>query len=72
MTLDNVNYAWWNDVDGKVQNFWSGSDASEHICQCKIQDQCIDKNTADPRLKCNCDANVAIRLNDDGTPFIIS
>ena len=60
-TIGDVNYAWWNDVDGKIQNFWSGSDDSTHICQCGIENDCIQ-----PNLECNCDANVAVPLSDNG------
>lgn len=66
LTLDKTDYAWWDNVDGKRQNYWSGSSNSEHICQCGIDGNCIDKNTESPKLKCNCDANVAVPLSDNG------
>jgi hypothetical protein len=60
-TVQDINYAWWNDVDGKIQTFWSGSDATVHTCQCGIEDNCVR-----PDLECNCDANVAVPLSDNG------
>ena len=56
-----VDYAWWNDIDGVVRNFWSGNDETAHTCQCGIDVNCIRTD-----LKCNCDANVAVSLSDIG------
>ncbi len=63
-TVENVDYAWWNDVNDKIQTFWSGSDATVHTCQCGIDDYCVR-----PDLECNCDANVAVPLSDNGIVF---
>ncbi|XP_046633665.1 uncharacterized protein LOC124313039 [Daphnia pulicaria] len=60
-TVEGIDYAWWNDVDGEIQTFWSGSDATVHTCQCGIDDYCVR-----PDLECNCDANVAVPLSDNG------
>ncbi|XP_046460368.1 uncharacterized protein LOC124207112 isoform X2 [Daphnia pulex] len=60
-TLNNVDYAWWNDINGEKRNFWSGADATAHTCQCGIDGNCIRAD-----LKCNCDANVAVSLSDNG------
>ncbi|KAI9561306.1 hypothetical protein GHT06_012262 [Daphnia sinensis] len=60
-TVAGIDYAWWNDIEGKQQNFWSGSDETAHICQCGIDGNCIL-----PNLPCNCDANVAVPLSDNG------
>ena len=54
-------YAWWNDVNGQIQTFWSGSDENVHTCQCGIDANCVRSD-----LTCNCDANVAVPLSDDG------
>ena len=56
-----VDYAWWNDINGDVRNFWSGDDETAHTCQCGIDGNCIRTD-----LKCNCDANVAVSLSDIG------
>lgn len=66
LTLNGIDYAWWNDVDGNVRNFWSGSSSDFHTCQCGIDGLCIDKNSQNPQLKCNCDANIAVNLSDIG------
>jgi hypothetical protein len=63
-TVEGIDYAWWNDVDGAIQTFWSGSDATIHTCQCGIDDYCVR-----PDLECNCDANVAVPLSDNGIVF---
>lgn len=60
-TVEDIDYAWWNDIEDKQQNFWSGSDETAHICQCAIDGNCIL-----PELPCNCDANVAVPLSDNG------
>ncbi|KAI9561346.1 hypothetical protein GHT06_012303 [Daphnia sinensis] len=60
-TVNGIDYAWWNDVSGTKQNFWSGSEESIHICQCGIENNCVR-----PDLECNCDANVAVSLSDNG------
>ena len=49
-------------MDGEIQTFWSGSDANVHTCQCGIDNYCVR-----PDLECNCDANVAVPLTDNGT-----
>lgn len=59
--MEDIDYAWWNDIEDKQQNFWSGSDETAHICQCAIDGNCIL-----PELPCNCDANVAVPLSDNG------
>lgn len=59
--MGNTDYAWWNDIEGNQQNFWSGSDETTHICQCGIDGNCILSN-----LPCNCDANLAVPLSDNG------
>ncbi|XP_057371856.1 uncharacterized protein LOC130692794 [Daphnia carinata] len=60
-TVADIDYAWWNDIEGKKQNFWSGSDEAAHVCQCGIDGNCIRSD-----LPCNCDANVAVLLSDNG------
>ena len=67
LTVNNIDYAWWNDVDGKKQTFWTGSDVSTHMCQCGVDKYCVR-----PDLKCNCDANVAVPLSDNGADSIKS
>lgn len=61
-----VDYAWWNDINGDVRNFWSGDDETAHTCQCGIDGNCIRTD-----LKCNCDANVAVSLSDIGIILIL-
>jgi hypothetical protein len=59
---EKIDYGWWNDVDGEI--FLSGSDDVVHTCQCGIVDYCVR-----PDLECNCDANVAVPLSDNGIIF---
>ena len=59
-TLGGIDYAWWNDINGDKQIFWSGADTA-HTCQCGIDVNCIRAD-----VKCNCDANVAVTLSDNG------
>ncbi|XP_057375243.1 uncharacterized protein LOC130696180 [Daphnia carinata] len=61
LTVNSIDYAWWNDVNNKKQTFWSGSDESIHTCQCGSENKCVR-----PDLECNCDANVAVPLTDNG------
>lgn len=66
-TLNDIDYAWWDDINGEKQNFWSGADATAHTCQCGLDGNCIRAD-----LKCNCDANVAVSLSDNGISIEIS
>lgn len=60
-TVNGIDYAWWTDVSDNKQTFWSGSDESIHTCQCGIENNCVRLD-----LECNCDANVAVPLSDNG------
>lgn len=60
-TVNGIDYAWWTDVSDTKQTFWSGSDESIHTCQCGIENNCVRSD-----LECNCDANVAVPLSDNG------
>ena len=61
LKFNGINQSWWYDKNGVRQFYWTGSDASTHMCQCGIDGNCID-----PSLHCNCDSIFPSNLTDAG------
>lgn len=58
---DLVNYGAWLNRHGRKEHYWDGSHHGQHVCQCDGVGNC-----ADPRDKCNCDANDSLWDVDEG------
>ena len=59
-----TGYSSWEDRNGVINNYWSGSrNASDTGCQCSLDGTCAKTRNIDP--VCNCDTFGA-NLVDDG------
>ena len=48
---DGVQHAFWIDRNGRKRHFWAGNETDQVMCQCGLDQSCIDR-----RKKCNCDS----------------
>ena len=61
---EGIDYAYWVDINGENQIYWTGEHFGEHVCSCHYSEEgCEDSlhNT------CNCDSNAPKELSDVGT-----
>ncbi len=61
LEVNGVAYSWWNDKNGVPRYFWSGNTTDSHICQCGIDQNCIESF-----MPCNCDSSLPMALADNG------
>jgi len=54
-------HAGWESWDGRMQNYWGGSNGQSGFCGCGVTRSCVA-----PQYKCNCDANAMIEQEDSG------
>ena len=51
MQHDGVPHAFWIDRNGTKRHFWVGNETDQVMCQCGLDQSCIDRGK-----KCNCDS----------------
>jgi len=54
-------HAGWESWDGRMQNYWGGSNGKSGFCGCGVTGSCLMS-----QYKCNCDANAMIEQVDSG------
>nr|XP_032812889.1 contactin-associated protein-like 2 [Petromyzon marinus] len=52
---------WWVARSGERQSYWGGSSPGVHKCACGIE-----RNCTQPRVHCNCDADLPVWQRDSG------
>jgi len=66
LTIDDVNYAFWEDRQGEINTYYTGSNYGTHVCDCHYEPEgCIDEQTRGNT--CNCDVHLPVPSTDTGT-----